>query len=363
MPATISHISEANMISYETTSTCLGSPETTPRKTSSQTISKTVQELNNKACVLIAMEDFPKANQLLSEALQQHKRAVEERRHVYVTEYAENDSLDGDMSVSSSAIDQQYGLDDMDSSNDSIDYNYDCPRDQEQGTTNALPASSTFTKSDASPTYNISRMKTCSHVRTVPCAGQPDSTHCPQHKFHQVYSLPIVMDETEWERASPDDQSFVLVFNSALSNHLCGMKLLSLTGANCDQGPFETARALYLLALETLWNTGAMAGFQGGRIRSVDKLCLPAIFNNLSHASKLLDGYASKESSAYDSVLLKSVFWWIDGNSSAYGSSSSFTGSDLRRSSDGDEEVIEAFIDTVFYLIGVPESVVPAAAA
>lgn len=176
--------------------------------------------------------------------------------------------------------------------------------------------------------------------------------------------MPIVVDDTEWESASSDDRSFVLVFNSALSNHLLGMQLLPAIGTKCNRGPFEIAKALYLLALETLWNTGNSSGFNGGQIRSADKLCVPAIFNNLSHVSKILDGYDSEESSVYDSVLLKSVLWWIDGNFSVYAaSSSSFNSSDLRRASDGDTEVIEAFLDTVFYLVGAPESTAPAAAA
>lgn len=167
------------------------------------------------------------------------------------------------------------------------------------------------------------------------------------------------MDDSEWENASPDDRSFVLVFNSAITNHLWGMQLLSTVGTKCNMGPFETAKALYALALETLWNTGNTLG--GGRIRSVDKLCVPAIFNNLSHASKVLEGYDSKEASIYDSVLVKSVFWWIDGNSSAYASSSNT--SNLRRASDGEAEIIDAFLDTVFYLIGNPVCTTPAAAA
>ena len=350
------------MISYNTTASCLPTPAPV-KETSSNNTAKMIQQLNNKACVLVAMGDFDKANQLLGLALENHKRDVEDCQQMDTSDFDYIDAtLYDNSSLSSPALyddnEYEHGDEDMDStSNDTFDYYYDCPRDQEQAAPIMCSTNSEYGNS-------TSKMTPCTHIRNVPCAGHQDPTSASRHNFHKVYSMPIVMDDSEWEIASPDDRSFVLVFNSAMSNHLWGMKLLSLMGTECNRTPFETAKALYLLALETLWNTGNTAGFNGGRIRSVDKLCVPAIFNNLSHASKVLEGYSSQESSVYDSVLLKSVFWWIDGNSSVYASSSSsFNSSDLRRASDGDNEVIEAYLDTVFYLLGAPESIVPAAAA
>jgi len=324
-----------------------------PLKAPTPLSTKMIQELNNKACVLVTIGDFAKANQLLGLALEKHKRAVE-GGNIHIAEpVLEDDTFLEEMDSSASSIDYDYEEDDMDtSSNDSRDFFYDCPRDQEPRSSKITPISEQFSSS---------KMTTCTQVYNIHDAGQESGA---KRSYHKVYALPIVMDDSEWENASPDDRSFVLVFNSALSNHLWGMELLSLMGPKCSKGPFDTAKALYLLALETLWNTGNSAGFNGGRIRSVDKLCVPAIFNNLSHASKVLDGHGSRESAIYDSVLLKSVFWWIDGNSSVYAaSSSSLSSPDLRSASDGDAEVIEAFLDTVFYLVCTPESTAPAAAA
>lgn len=328
-------------------------PATLPYKTPTPVSTKMIQQLNNKACVHITIGDFARANHLLGLALEKHKTAVEGDNIHIADPVFDDESILEEMDSSSSSIDSEYEEDDMDtSSNDSRDFYYDCPRDQEQRSSKRAPISARFASS---------KMTTCTQVYNNPHAGQESAA---KRNYHKVYALPIVMDDSEWETASPDDRSFVLVFNSAVSNHLWGMELLSHTGPKCHKGPFETAKALYLLALETLWNTGNSAGFNGGRIRSVDKLCVPAIFNNLSHASKVLDGYGSHESAVYDSVLLKSVFWWIDGNSDVYAaSSSSLSSQDLRRASEGDAEVVEAFLDTVFYLVSAPESTAPAAAA
>lgn len=353
------------MISVNTTSSCLQSPAP-DIKNSTNPAAKMVQDLNNKACVLVSMGEFAEANHLLCLALEKHKRYIEDCHHMDVSDFDDHGDLLDEVSVFSHASyhnDYEYGDDGMDSSsNDSFDYYFDYPRDQERRVTNTLPSVPVI--GFAASGCRIAKMTRCSHVHNVSQICQQDSRLPLRQTYHKIYSLPIVMDDTEWESSSPDNRSFVLVFNSAISNHLWGLKLLSLMGTEYNKGPFETAKALYLLALETLWSTGNSTGFQGGRIRSVDKLCVPAIFNNLSHASKLLNGYASQESSIYDKVLLKSVFWWIDGNSSVYDtSSSSLHSMDLRRGEDGDAEVVEAFLDTVFHLIGAPESGVPAAAA
>ena len=349
------------MISFNTTSSCLQAP--TPHiKNSTNSTANMVQDLNNRACVLVGMGEFAKANHLLGLALEKHKRDIEDCHHMDVADFDEQGNLLDELSVSSH-VSYHNGDDDMDSSsNDSFDYHFDRPRDREQEVTNTHPTAPVI--GFAASSCRIAKMTRCSHVHNLSHNCQQDSTSPLRQNYHKIYSLPIVMNTTEWESSSFDDRSFVLVFNSAISNHLWGLKLLSLMGTEYNRAPFETANALYLLALETLWNTGNSTGFPGGRIRSVDKLCVPAIFNNLSHTSKLLNGYDSQEASVYDKVLLKSVFWWIDGNSSVYDtSSSSVNSTDLRRARDGDAEIVEAFLDTVFHLIGAPENTVPAAAA
>jgi hypothetical protein len=354
------------MFQVNTSSSHVPSSAVPALKVAADATAKIIQELNNKACVFIAMGDFFRANHLLGLALEKHKRAVEDCHHMDVQDFNEIETILDQLSETSTGYhdeEHEYEDDDMDSSNDTFDSHFDCPRDQEQGVTSAHP-SAPILDTPATSARGSSKMTACCQIRNVPYAGRQDSrSSLPRQNYQKVYSLPIVMDDTEWKGSSPDDRSFVLVFNSALSNHLWGMNLIALTGAGCNKGPFETAKALYLLALETLWNTGDPAGFDGGRIRSVDKLCVPAIFNNLSHVSKVLHGYASQESYGYDMVLLKSVFWWIDGKSPSYSSSSSFNNTHLRRVSEGDDEVVEAFLDTVFYLIGAPECIAPAAAA
>merc|ERR1711865_232525 len=59
---------------------------------------------------------------------------------------------------------------------------------------------------------------------------------------------------------------------------------------------FHEAKKLYLLV-----------GGHDGDVYVVDKFCYPAIFNNLSHVCKSLEGYHSYEAYRYDTLLLKSV--------------------------------------------------------
>ena len=125
-------------------------------------------------------------------------------------------------------------------------------------------------------------------------------------------------------------------------------------------------------------------------VNGVDKLCYVALFNNMSHLCKTLDGYHSKEAYIFDTLLLKAIFWWRDSNISSSNAiststaiaTSSVSGNNLAGNAnftstsvvvsnantstnydDDDEEIIEAFLDNVFYLIGVAEDAVPAAAA
>jgi len=145
------------------------------------------------------------------------------------------------------------------------------------------------------------------------------------------------------------------------------------------------AKLLYKLALEN------SVSFANG----VDKMCYVALYNNLSHVLKTLEGYDSMEAQWCDDMLLKAIFWWRDSThpqqqqqqqqlpalpsrSSQRGeqpgqrgassqSSSSFQQQQQQHPSDlyldDDVEIIDAFFENVFYRVGVPEDIVPAAAA
>lgn len=347
-----------------------------------------------------------------------------DRTSLYEVSSYDSDDLDYDTDeMSLSLSDDEYECDDdcgclsMEGESFSQDFPPQNPphnshhQQQQHGVTHNTPSNSpAIDESHSSASgYGIPRMTTFSQVHTVPYCGQQEriaslrqqeQDHGHNTQFHlfedtvtscywgyqEVYSLPIVMDEHEWDSASMGDRSFVLVFNSAVTNHLLGMALLSLMGCgastntrirtNCDghKGPLRTAKALYMLAFETLELKGTDSSFPcnnntdtGGRIRSVDKLCVPAIFNNLSHICKTLDGYSSQEAYDYDNVLLKSVYWWIDGSTATGMTSNSGlrerNSSSKTRGGGDDWDVIDAFLETVFYLVGVPQVVAPAGAA
>lgn len=176
----------------------------------------------------------------------------------------------------------------------------------------------------------IRRMTTSSQLRTGSYCGQQQYQQQQQQQqppSHQVFRLPIVMDKIEWNEASIAQQSFVLIFNAALCNHLLGMKLQvlmskeqqgqqqeqgqdrtkqdtedALTTTLCQQA-FHVALMLYRLALENIGTTFATG---------VDKLHYVAIFNNISHVCKTTQGYHSHEAFRYDKLLLKSVYWLLD---------------------------------------------------
>ena len=246
-------------------------------------------------------------------------------------------------------------------------------------------------------------MTTTSQLRTFSFCGQQEQHDHDDHRQHrhqlynhQVYSLPIVMNEQEWETASIEDKSFVLIFNTALCNHLWGMDLLLLAQQqDPQQDPqqllldnknnplchraFLIARMMYRLGLESVVSF----------VHGVDKLCYVAMFNNISHVCKTLEGYNSHEAYCFDKMLLKSVFWLKDSSSSETTTTTTTTAtaaatittttvsSSGRRISvnnsndvttnnrydDDDLEIIDAFLGNIFYLIGVPQEIVPAAAA
>lgn len=229
-------------------------------------------------------------------------------------------------------------------------------------------------------------MTSFSRLQSISYSGQQEyhqekygkHLHQPQH--HQVYSLPIVMEETEWETAPTQDKSFVLIFNTALCNHLWGMQLMqqyleatannnsanSVPSAAMAQHCRETltvSKLLYKLALEN------SVSFANG----VDKMCYVALYNNLSHVCKTLEGYESMEAQWCDDMLLKAIFWWRDSTQQHHNSNNNNSYSPQSRNNnnnssgdmylDDDVEIMDAFFDNVYYRIGVPEDIAPAAAA
>ncbi|MGK3759163.1 MAG: hypothetical protein ACI8RD_011480 [Bacillariaceae sp.] len=100
------------------------------------------------------------------------------------------------------------------------------------------------------------------------------------------------MSEEEWETSFHQEKSLLLMFNIALSNHLLGMKLLSLglqeqekeqeqqhqqltSLLSMAQQSFHTAKTYYRLALLENCNTNV--------VYVLDKFTYPAMINNMSH--------------------------------------------------------------------------------
>jgi len=260
---------------------------------------------------------------------------------------------------------------------------------------------------------SIRRMSSCSGLHTISYSGQEANRPAEKWMHHQIYTLPIVMNQTEWKNAPPYVRSFVLIFNSAISHHLMGMELLlhhqqlqasgaadsdsstsSCSGfATGHERHLDVARMLYKLAMEAYKYA---VSFESGRISfGVDRLCFPAIFNNLSHVCKTLEGQGSQDAYRYDCFLLKTVQWIIhgtmsvsrnnnDSNSNILVATSNQTPVTTPRATtptsngvgaaanhpelndcydDDFVEVLDAFLENAFYLIGAPLSIIPAAAA
>jgi len=201
---------------------------------------------------------------------------------------------------------------------------------------------------------------------------------------HKVYALPIVMTPNEWNDAPLQDRSFVLIFNSAICNHLWGLELLRNVNSNNNlqqhqqqaalpfQRSFSIARMLYRLALENVSSShrGNPNNTHQG-IHGVDRLVYSAVFNNLSHVCKSLDGYQSEDAYRYDTFLLKSIYWYIDSSSSNQNRNDHHHHQQQQQQQqhsneggdEGDAEILDSFLENVFYLIGVPPQVLPAAVA
>merc|ERR1712028_245580 len=115
------------------------------------------------------------------------------------------------------------------------------------------------------------------------------------------------------------------------------------------------AKLLYKLALEN------SVSFANG----VGKMCYVALYNNLSHVIKTVEGYESAEANWCDDMLLKAIFWWRDSTrDSSSNSTTTTTTTNTTTTSNGyhqfatdmylddDAEVIDAFLDNVFYRVG-----------
>lgn len=265
--------------------------------------------------------------------------------------------------------------------------------------------------------FRIQRITTTSQLRTISFPGQDQEEHQWKQKerqgearvnhrlYHQVYRLPIVMSEQEWMTASVKDISFVLYFNTALCHHLWGMDLLEKVTGRQGTRPqhessnghqllllnhlchrcFSIARSMYKFAMSILFSF----------IHGVDEIYYASIFNNMSHVCKTLDGYDSQDAHLYDRQLLKSVYWWkysreretptysppqtfgqTAQNSSSVANpitpavglrSNSASTSDVAIANDryyeDDFEIIDAFLENVFYLICARLDSVPAPVA
>ena len=158
---------------------------------------------------------------------------------------------------------------------------------------------------------------------------------------------------------------------------------------NVIKGPhhyFEIAGMLYSLALN---NVSTLNG------NGIDRLSHIAMFNNISHVYKTLQGYDSYDAYLYDILLLKAIYWLKDSSDSNYldhsasysldSNSYELSSRTLSSSSDvttqtmttttttattagagatfatDNEEIIDTFFDNVFYLISASNP--PASAA
>jgi hypothetical protein len=428
-------------------------PQECARKSSSSSFrrnrSSEVQTLNNRACVLVSIGNFSKANELFEIALAKHKDMAcgtpsasqdttdlpflcttsenctgEEMINVVtmVDVYDDFDYVDHndyENSESSFVCDDDDRYDDDFLVTSDIGNLIDCDQGHHTKKTSIVSSSISQTSQSPSscdddhlqdnllsipfPPVGFRRMSNFSQLQTFSYSGQDVDRFPDKWMQHQVYSLPIVMEKYEWDNAPTSDRSFVLIFNSALCNHLMGVQLLlnhqlqksfyqkeefAAIDQSAYKGPFEVARMLYKLALEVF--SGATSKSEsGGLFVGVDRLCYPAVFNNLSHVFKTLEGYNSYDAFQYDQLLLKSVYWLIDSAPSSANSTphhaaaplvsqgieafatlngTESPGSQNNSSSsdcydDDNADVIDAFLENAFYLIGTPRSIAPAPAA
>ncbi|OEU20305.1 hypothetical protein FRACYDRAFT_236380 [Fragilariopsis cylindrus CCMP1102] len=216
------------------------------------------------------------------------------------------------------------------------------------------------------------------------------SSYCGQvnqDKYHQVYSLPLVMHDDEWAASSLQEKYNILIFNTSLCNHLLGMYLLkqeTIYASSSSNTNYSIQGYQYFFEVAGMLYKSALSNISTLNPSGIDQLCHVAMFNNISHVYKTLQGCDSREAYNYDILLLKAIYWWKDSNSNLNGSSSTnmmnmsppiYGSSSLRNDStatvtesmmttsvtSATEESIDSFLDNIFYLISASDT--PASAA
>lgn len=333
---------------------------------------RTVQDLNNLGCVNLTMGNFAKANYLFEAALKRH-RAITEHVSSNTATYIHRgyNSFDDDPHAWNDGIvdfhDESESSEDMDmdmemesASSDEWNCHESPVPANESGIevkSNATPLFSSEQSFNSNHLNKLPRVTSSSLVLTTPYSGQH---HINKSPYREVYCLPIVMDDLEWESASSDDKTFILIFNSAMCNQLWGMHFQQLEhrrgGLTKDTNrqsnrAFTVADSLYRLALGHAVNLTARTQYQ---------LWLLAVLNNLSHISYTMKGPGSDEAIHFDQILLKAIFWYRDSKEQK---ESNLNSGHQMGYEDDDVEIVALFLDYVFYLIATPESLQPAAAA
>lgn len=333
---------------------------------------RTILDLNNRGSVSLLDGDYSVANNLFELAMKRLKDHSESESGVLPPSHLPVQFCDCDCHSS-------LPLDELDDSTESLPAPPSRSPDSDEISTVPVP----FKSSRSSSNLRIKRMTSTSTLPMNPFYGQQELNQAQpaqcqtDHKFYQqVYCLPIVLDEGEWNNASTKDKSFVLLFNSALCNHLLGMELLGSRQNLKQQGHehtkddrdkrvldemcsrvFITARVLYRLGLE---NASSF-------IHGVDKICYLAMFNNMSHVCKTMDGFNSIEAFAMDKHLLKAIYWWKDTECRRIQETATWARTSPATSNtsyvEEDAEIIDAFLDNTFYLVGVQQNVAPAPVA
>ncbi len=337
-------------------------------------MSNGVRNVNNRASVLVSIGDFSKAKILYEDALSNHMQMACDQFGVSNTRI--DASNIATCAPSNCAVNDEGEAD----SDDDIIY--------EDATMSSNVSAHDLSSQPNSKTRNR-RISSFSKLKTTSYSGQGVDRPSSQWMHHQIYCMPIVMNPTEWEMTPTEMRSFVLIFNSALCNHLEGMDLISQHQPHSDvEDSFRIAKVLYELALKALTDAHSK-GLSALPLRGFERLCCPSVFNNLAHVCKTLQGDKSYEGHHYDTLLLKSVYWLIDSacsnnemisnrsspapmpSTSDFASTSngvvvagnSSNGSNIADDSDDEAEIIDAFFENVFYLMGASDFMVPAAAA
>ena len=315
-------------------------------------------QLNNRGCVLIMEGTLFEANNIFEFAVKNFG-TIESSRNRYDSSFTCSCSCKNiciDPGCSTTLYDNSPCIDYHLSDDES-----DCEEDEEKV---------------------IRSMTTNSQLRASSYCGQAN-----QDKYHQVYSLPIVMHDDEWDAASLQEKYNILIFNTSLCNHLLGMYLLkheTLYASSNSNTNYSIQRYQYFFEVAGMLYKSALSNTSTLNPSGIDQLCHVAMLNNISHVYKTLQGCDSREAYYYDILLLKAIYWWKDSNSNQNGSSSTnmmnmsppiYGSSSLRNNStatvtesmmttsatSATEEIIDSFLDNTFYLISASDT--PASAA